>query len=182
MSDHDDFAAAYEAERADERAKLAEATARAALTSVETAVARLRSTAIPYEYTPDAAGRIRKMETDLADIRRGLEAEASGPMEGTEYRIVTTRSATRTFNTGRILVDYANAEGSDLLLALWKLREEGALRITWLWSRLEKVFMQHDLELRKVGHELTPLEDGDLDAPHVGEVWTEKTTREAITR
>jgi len=141
------------------------------LSIVESTTADLIRLPVPLEATADVAGRVRKLERDLADFRRGLVAE-TGPQTGLEYRLVEARSASRTYNTAAILHDH----NPDLWAGLLNLKDEGAVRLSWQWSRLVKVFGD---ELRVARHEIE--DDGDLGGPHVGEVWASTVRLEGLT-
>jgi len=147
------------------------------LDHLEDAVRGLIEAPIEDAEIPDTAGRVRHLEIKLADYRRGLLAEAPEPV-GTDYAIVESRTATRTFNPTRILSDVASAlPGESLIGVLSELQHADAVRLQWQWQKLGKFFHAHGITMQK---HTGPVDDGD-DA-HVGEVWkttTRVTGREA---
>lgn len=121
----------------------------------------------------DLTGLVRAEEVRLADFRRLLLSE-SQPASGSAYKIVESRSAKRTYNTGRILSDFMAADDTDMLTTLFELMRSGALKLTWGWTKLKGEFEKRDVSMVTASHEI---EDGaNLDDPHIGEVW-EKSTR-----
>ena len=132
----------------------------------------IRAAAPPDDVVADVAGRVRKVERDLADYRRGLLAETPD-VEGKDYKLVTSRRSSRSFNSVRIISDVADAIGGDFVSALNELRMAGALKFTWTWTKLEQFFGARQLDLEIRNKEIT--DDGNLDAPHVGVKWSEYT-------
>ncbi len=111
----------------------------------------------------DLLGRVRAVETKLADYRRSILAEET-TAEGEHYAIVTEQKGQRSFNTGAIL-----SSVYDKGLSLQDLIAAGAVKLSYTWTRLEHFFRAHDMELSQVGHEIEDV--GDVDGPHVGSVW-----------
>ena len=124
----------------------------------------------------DLLGELRFIETLIADWRKGLVVETDDA-KGTTHKIVTTRSCKRTFNIDRITVDWANKKNMSFLQAINELVERDAIRITGQWKKLQAAFSWNDIDLVIGSGDVT---GGDLDAPHVGETWTEKRGVEAI--
>ena len=124
----------------------------------------------------DLLGELRFIETLIAGWRRGLIAETDdGTGEG--YELVTKRSCKRTFNVSRILADAITAIDKDVFSTLWVLHELGALRVTARWTDLRAAFQSFDVPLVIGSGDVS---GGDLDAPHVGEVWSDTRTVQPI--
>lgn len=133
------------------------------------------------EKVADIVGEVRALEVRLGEWRRGLvkEATAEGEsVEGSGYALAVGHKAKRTYNTTGIL--HAAAQGRTLDVTLRDMIAEKAVRLEWLWQPrggggVPAYFVKRRLELRIVGGEV---EDGDLNAPHVGEVWEDVTRLE----
>lgn len=126
----------------------------------------------PDTEIADVLGEVRHLETMLGDWRRSLLVETP-KVEGDNYKVEETRKATRSYNTAGILI--AAAHGRPLDETILELRDQDVVRLQWQWSKLNRYFADHRLELRVAkGFEIP--DDGNLDGPHVGEVW-ETTTR-----
>lgn len=170
---------------------------------MKTALLELEAAEVPVAEMPDAAGAVRDLERRLAELRHRwneaqveeahdpeselgpptLEHTAFGTQKvqvvGRQYRTVTTRSAKRTYNTAAILhdmVEHGLFAGSMDALG-FALRERLA-RVEWRWSDLTRYARTVGLPLRTVAHAIP--DDGDLDAPHVGEEWRESIKQEAV--
>jgi hypothetical protein len=175
--------------------------------TIESAVKALRRREfdIDVDQMPDLAGRIRSAERALQEIRWALNEEqvaaakdpespvgpdtfpdektAFGTVKprvvGQQFRTVTTRSCKRSYNTAPILMGVAEVEGFDSPLdALPFALSAGLLTITWKWTPLDKYSRANGLPLKTVKREIA--DDGDLDGPWVGEVWTESTRQEPV--
>ncbi len=143
------------------------------LTELESAAYRLTRTAIPDEQIADVAGRTQHVERTLSQFRRLLLAEQDTPVTGSEYAIKSGgRTATRTYSLGSIAYSLMQGTGWTFLEALNELIEQQAVKVTFGWQRLQKVFDDHDVTMRIAKHEIT--DDGDVDGPHVGEAWSDK--------
>lgn len=137
------------------------------------AIKRAGRGAVADAETPDVIGTISAIQRELAAIKKGLVAEATGPMVGEGYRLVERRSATRTYNTAAILAAL-DREGATLPPMAQAL-QSGAATVTWHWSKLKDMFEREGIDMRIAHREIE--EDGDIEAPMVGEVW--KSTFEA---
>jgi len=113
---------------------------------------------------PDVAGSIRYSETRLAGVRRNILAEAPYFQKGELYQIVTSRPNERSYNEPGIFT-----VTQEIGVSILDLVNAGALKFTWQWTKLEKFFYDHDLELRIVQHELSD-EEKVPEGPHVGVV------------
>lgn len=141
------------------------------LTRVEAAAAALDS--LPEEPdTADYIGRLDKVIRTLQGHRRLIMDELSGPVSGTDYRIVERRECARSYNDTALLRSFDREE-----IGIPELVEADVLRLSWQWSKLRSLANLADIGLRIAGHEVT---DGD-EADHVGEVWKTKLTVEPVT-
>ena len=172
---------------------------------IEDDIRQLRDAPIDIREMPDAAGRVRAIERRLADLRHAWNEEqlaaakdpeselGPGTFEpepspyggtihpkvvGTEYRTVTSRSAKRSFSTAPILVGISEAEGIGPVEGLMFAIDQGLAAMTWKWTPLKKYVLAKGLPMRVVEHPIP--DDGDLDGPWVGELWSESVRQEAI--
>lgn len=120
----------------------------------------------------DLLGEIRHLETLLGQWRRGLMAETESAA-GDNFEIVTRRKAARTFNLSRIIADLSEASGLSTFHTLMEMKQRDALRMTVRWTDLKKIFELYNIAMTVAPREIE--DDGDLEAPHVGELWTEFT-------
>ncbi|MFH2072614.1 MAG: hypothetical protein ABIJ75_07185 [Actinomycetota bacterium] len=151
------------------------------LTHLEAAVAAVTKQPIPEADIPDAVGRVRKLERDLADWRLGATRELPlGTTRGSEYKVVAGSKTERSYNLPAILTDLSDP-GEPPYLTLQRLQEADVIRIQVMWTNLKKMFQTQHAMLKVAHRELGPDDIGDLDAPHVGE-WQKPTapTVEAI--
>ena len=186
-----------------------EQTWREPIRTIRGAVSVLEEGDIPVAEMPDAAGEVRHIERRLAELRhrwneeqleatRDPEGEFGPPtlertqfgtvttrLEGAEYRTVTTRTARRTYNTAAILHGVAAAlaernsvETSEVDALLFSMRA-GVASVSWKWTPLQRLARDLGLPLRTVPHAIP--DDGDLDAPWIGEQWKETVRQEAVT-
>jgi hypothetical protein len=127
------------------------------------------SAAIRGDELVDTVGELDRLITRLRDYRSRLISEVASGDTGQTYRAVESRSATRSYNTGLLLLDVMRRlpAGADLSHAVGYLREADALRLSWRWTELQRVARDLDLTLSIAKHQI---EDGDPSA-HVGEVW-----------
>ncbi len=127
----------------------------------------------------DLLGEIRHLETLLAEWRRGLMAETEDA-KGEEFEIVTRRKAKRSFNLSRILYDLGKAAGLDTFEMIMDLQTRKALTLSVRWTDMKKAFEFFDVPLVTQSREIE--DDGDLEAPHVGELWTEYTVNVPVKK
>lgn len=141
----------------------------------------------------DVLGRVRAVETSLAEFRRGAIEELEDDAIGTDYELLTTYPKDYSFNWVRILRDVANnmpvacdcgsdsglrdqhdmdcasEAGADLLDAFMHLVDQGAVEMNWKVGRVRKVLGALDVPVVEVSHELDGM-SGDLEEPHIGYV------------
>lgn len=132
------------------------------------------------EEVADVVGELRHIETLMAEWRRGLVAETP-EAEGKKYRTVKKRRAKRSFDKDKIILDLQAAMAKEhgqasAWDAVRELMKGHAIRLTVRWSDLKKLYALWDIPITVAAHEI---EDGDGKA-HVGEIWEEYTTQEAI--
>jgi hypothetical protein len=142
--------------------------------AIERAAEELINRPIPSdEEAVDMAGRLAYVIGKLNAYKRALLAEVSGPVTGSQYRTVTGRKASRSYNTASILSRF-DAAG----VSLHDLRAADAVRLNWRWSELKKTAYDSGVTLSIAPREIE--DDGDVEAPMVGEVWTEDVRIEGV--
>ncbi|HHH27368.1 MAG TPA: hypothetical protein ENK57_03320 [Polyangiaceae bacterium] len=125
------------------------------------------------EHLPDLVAVLRRVETELAERRRGILAELDpnvDRLDGERFTLEVPRRAVRSFNTAAIMTALQTA-GVTLLDAV----AADAVRLTWRWTPLRRLFRDAGIEMRVAPREVSDLEGPD--APHVGEVWTTGSPR-----
>jgi hypothetical protein len=136
----------------------------------------IRTDPPPDEEVPDLIANIDQAIGVLREVRSLLLAEVTGNVDGTDWRIVERRSARRSYNTGRLLGEFAAKMADDpepnpeavLARTIRHLSRVGALKLVWQWTALRREAERQDVTLTIASHEI---EDGDPDAL-VGEVWS----------
>ena len=113
----------------------------------------------------DIIGTLDAAIRRLRDMRNGLMTETPAGVAGAAWRTVEARSAKRSYSDTAILSTLMDRHGG-MIDALHAALASGALRLSWQWSGLRKLFAADDLPLVVVPHEI-----GDGDEPHVGEMW-----------
>jgi len=145
-----------------------------ALDQIEAAVADLVRTPYPSDAeAADWAGRLAKISRDVNEYKRGLLSEMSGPVSGSTYRVVESNSAERSYNTASILHRFA-----EQAWGLIDLVQAGAVRLDWQWTKLQAAAREAKVDLLITHRELA--EDGDIDAPMVGEIWKTRQSVEGV--
>ena len=124
----------------------------------------------------DLLGELRFIEILIADWRKGLVVETDDA-KGTGYQIVTKRACKRTFNIDRIVVDWGRGLDVTTLQSMNDLVKRDIIRIEGQWTKLKAAFSWSDIDL-VIGK--GDVSGGDLDAPHVGEVWSDTRTVQPI--
>lgn len=146
-----------------------------ALKALALVIKDVKAAPVSEEEIPDAAGRIRKAETDLQTHRLAMTRELGpGTTAGDDYVVEVHRERRRSFNWPAIAADYMRARDVDLIAALELLEEAGVLELRFGWQKLEQHFATHGIGLRIANHELGPDEIGDTAAAHVGQWWKDK--------
>lgn len=136
------------------------------LTAADRLAADIEATPMPEPpHDIDVIGRLRDVEKRLAAYRRTLEAEMNPDDVGADYKVEARRTATRSYNTPRLIVDFAR-EGVDLP----DLVAADVVRVGWQWTNLRRVASAAGVTVNVAARELDP-DDVDLDSPHVGETW-----------
>lgn len=147
----------------------------ATLGDIERQVRKLVRLPVPTgDQIADLLGQTRSVEVLLAEWRRTLTAEQDEPAVGTHYRTEVVRKAVRSYSTAPILAAVAERDPKGGIFgALMRLRSEGAVKLSWSWTKLQRFLAANDIELTIANHEID--DDGDTDGPMVGQVWTETT-------
>lgn len=120
------------------------------------------------DQLPDVVADLQAAERTLADVRRMLMSEVAGPTQGQHFRIVSSRSAKRSYNTDGLLAAFGG------LSALPDLVAADAVRLQWRWSELRRKAEVEDVTLIVASHEI-----GDGDEALIGENWTTELRVEA---
>jgi hypothetical protein len=143
---------------------------RSALGRLGRATADFTHSTVPGADLADTVGELDRIIGRLRDYRTLLMSEIVSGDAGVAYRAVKIRSADRSYNTDKILVDIMRrlSASADLSHAVGYLRDADAVRLTWRWTELQQAARDLDLTLNVAKHQI---EDGDPSA-HVGEVWT----------
>lgn len=149
---------------------------RQAFRSLGTAITKLTAGPVTDEDIPDASGQCRHYERKLAEWRQGLTSElTAGVHVGTDYQIRVPNQSHRSYNPQAIIADVAHTCGLTPISAILELRQEGAIRLDFVWTQLEKFFQTRGIDMRITnGRELNE-DDMTLDGSHVGCYWTAGT-------
>ena len=113
---------------------------------------------------PDELGRLDRAIRSLTEIKRTSLAELEAPVDGKEYKVTESRSAKRSYNSAAIIASLSRAD-----IGVKDILNSDAARLSWRWTELKRLFNQANLPLTTIGHEVEDL--GEIDEPHVGEVW-----------
>jgi len=116
----------------------------------------------------DVIADLQTAERTLAECRRMLMSELTGPVAGRRYQIVESRQAIRFYNTSGLLAAFGGYD------ALPELVADDVVRVGWQWTKLRDAAYKADVTLSVAQHEI---DDGDPDAL-VGEVWQSRYTVE----
>lgn len=122
------------------------------------------------DQLPDVIADLQAAERTLAEVRRMLMSEVSGPTQGQHFRITEGRTAKRSYNTDGLLAQFGGVGELPWLLS------EDVIRLEWQWSKLRRELERRDLPVTIVQHEIG---DGDPEAL-VGEVWQSSYRVEAL--
>ena len=136
--------------------------------AMRSAIRQLREAPISDGELPDAIASVKAIEGELADLRKAYLAEAPGPLDGRNFRLVERASAKRTYNPDAIIGAFIES-GVRVWDVVSYLMARDAVRLTWRWTELKKVFAEQGVTLKTAGHEIAP---GEETGEHVGEVWT----------
>lgn len=124
----------------------------------------IRNEGVADDQLADTVGDLRAAERVLADVRRMLMSELTGPVVGERAEVTESRSAKRSYNTSGLLSAFGGFD------ALPRLVSQDVVRVSWQWSNLRRVAAAEDVTLSVASHEI---EDGDTEAL-IGEVWESK--------
>lgn len=144
-------------------------TLQSLLDALSDTVLMLKRMPVPDEGTADFAGDVRHSEKILAETRLDLLREFDGTQKGDRYELVSSRQAKRTYDGQKILTDLMDWDGrEDLLAVILLLRDYGALKLTFSYSKLKQFFEVNRIPFTEVAREIG---DGAGDGAHVGAVW-----------
>lgn len=143
---------------------------------VSVAAFGLSQEVVPESELLDVIGDTEVVIRMLQDLVGMLKSELPAKTTTARYKESGGRSAKRSYNTDRILGRLASGLDGGLFGALRHAVEQDALRLTWRWTELKRLYETLDLPMTVVRHEIA---DGDPDAD-VGEVWTDHTKVEAV--
>lgn len=142
-----------------------------AWSDLEARVLRLVKEPVTQDDMTDVAGTARRIETVLADYRRGLLDEIPHRDVGDDYETVTSWSTSRSYDDHRLVADLTAAlieDGApDVTVALMRLVDARVVDLKWRWTELRHIALALGVKLRIVDREI---ETGDPDGAHVGEV------------
>lgn len=143
-----------------------------ALDDLWVAVKGLTRTPVPIgPEAADAFGAVRRAEVELAGWRRSLLSEQDEPVEGDGYRIIEDRKATRSYALTPIMRSMMDQDSTtDGYRVLRELLASGAVKLTFSWTKLGKLFARKGITLVTANHEIE--DQGEIDGPHVGQVWS----------
>ena len=140
------------------------------LTELEMAAKRVMATPVADEDVPDWLARVRKVERDLGEYRRELLGETPD-VAGEHYEIVTHITKKASFNPSAILYDLLEATNLNVLTLLRELVDAGALKLSFVRTKLVNYMHKRGVDVRVASHEIA---DEGIDGPHIGIVVTER--------
>ena len=116
----------------------------------------------------DALGTINSVQTSIGSIKLGTAAEVETETEGSYWRYEQSRKGMRSFNNAGMFVTLMRElEFESLTNLLLFLMERDIIRLTWQWTKLEKLLRIRNINLRTAQHEVS---EGDPDYD-MGEYW-----------
>ena len=118
------------------------------------------------EERVDLLGDIRSVEQGLAALRKSGASEIEAGTTGTRWEFRQGRAAKRSYNTPQLLHKIADAMGVSTWEAFVTLFRGDVLRISWQWSKLNRVLDEYRVTTVTARHEI---EEGD--EADIGEYW-----------
>ena len=136
----------------------------------------------------DMAGELRSVANRVTAMARNIESEIpdDAVIAGSRWQTKVGRSASRTYNESAILAALSTAYGTTSIGdVLHAAANDGAIKLSWSWTAIRKLFDQLNIPLTTVPHEVGDGQvetsvDGEVVVPHVGEVWKWRTTFEPV--
>ena len=120
------------------------------------------------EQLVDALGAINSTQTAIGGLKLGAASEVESETEGSTWRYEQTRKGMRSFNNaGMFATLMRDLDFESLSNLLRFLMERDIIRLTWQWTKLEKLLRHQDIALR-IAHEEVSEGDPDYD---MGEYW-----------
>lgn len=105
------------------------------------------------------------------DIQRALQSELVDGEQSPNYVVSVGNTATRTYNTPRLLSKMMTALDMSLGDLLRYLMIEKVITISWSWTNLQRMVRAWNIDLTIVQREIQP-DDPDAD---IGEHWRKST-------
>lgn len=176
-------------------------TAEALFAAMLERVATLRTLPLEGGQLADAAGMCRRVERDLADIRRGWNeqlkdaeptaaAEPQAPSQwdsgeaqavGKQFQTTKSRSAKRSYSTAAILAGVAEETNTSPMVQLNTMVMAGVAVITWKYTKLKGYLEGVGIDLAEHTLKDEPIDDdGTISPDWMGEVWTTTMSQQAI--
>jgi len=116
----------------------------------------------------DALGTINSTQTAIGNIKLGTAAEVETETEGKQWLYEQSRKGMRSFNNAGMFVTLMRElDFESLTNLLLFLMERDIIRLTWQWTKLEKLLRIRNIDLRIAHHEVS---EGDPDYD-MGEYW-----------
>lgn len=114
----------------------------------------------------DALAEVYAAERGANAERRLGQAEIQNKDTGTTHVVKVGRTATRSFNTPRLITRFADVQGVSPLAALTYLVQLDVVRINWQWTKLKDLMSELEMAVTVQPSEIVHGDDAD-----VGEVW-----------
>ena len=125
------------------------------------------------EQLVDALGMVNSTQTAIGGIKLGAASEIETETEGAMWRYEQGRKGMRSFNNaGMFATLMRELDFESLTNLLLFLMERDIIRLTWQWSKLEKLLRIRNIQLRIADHQIS---DGDPDF-EMGEYWETGST------
>ncbi len=116
----------------------------------------------------DALGTINATQSAIGSIKLNTAVEVEAETEGAKYRYEQSQKGMRSFNNGGMFLTLMVALDYKSLVNLLKfLMERDIVRLSWQWTKLEKLLRIRNITLRVASHEIS---EGDPDFD-MGEYW-----------
>jgi len=104
----------------------------------------------------DALGTINSTQTAIGSIKLGTAAEIETETEGTQWRYEQSRKGMRSFNNGGMFATLMRElDFESLTNLLLFLMERDIIRLTWQWTKLEKLLRIRNIGLRIAQREVS---------------------------
>ena len=123
----------------------------------------------------DVLGTVASVTRRVNEQRRLATPEVvptsdEGELKGERHMVEVSRSATRSYNTAALMKTMQDGG-----MTLMDLIEMNVVNLSWRWTELKNFAHRRGMDLRMSKDSV--LELGDIDGPHVGEVWKDSSPR-----